>query len=262
MGKVMIKRWLAAIDKYFFRGQFQAWYGQLVDLVNESLLGSKLAYKIVSQYRKDPNNELARLCDHYGSDKGELQPGGHPYPWRSHTYTDYYSRLFAHSRNSILKVFECGIGTNDPALPSSMGVNGKPGASLRVWRDYFPNAIIWGADVDEKCLFQEERIRTHYVDQLNANSIEEFWKWVGVQDFDFIVDDGLHTFDAGLSLFLNSIEHLSPSGIYVIEDVHMRDLKRYKVFFKDTSYLVDYVSLFRPDTRLMDNNLVVVRKSV
>ncbi len=235
--------------------------GAAADRMLESSLDSGLGYRIVSQYRKDPNNELARLCDHYGSDKGELQPGGHPYPWRSHTYTDYYSRLFAHSRNSILKVFECGIGTNDPALPSSMGVNGKPGASLRVWRDYFPNAIIWGADIDEKCLFQEERIRTHYVDQLNANSIQEFWKWVGVQDFDFIVDDGLHTFEAGLSLFLNSIEHLSPSGIYVIEDVYMRDLLRYKEFFKDTKFLVDYVILSGINLGFGDNNLVVVRKS-
>jgi hypothetical protein len=215
----------------------------------------------VSYYRKDPNNELAKLCDYYGSDKGELQKVGHPYPWPSHTYTDYYSRLFAHSRNTIVKVFECGLGTNNPNIPSSMGIHGKPGASLRVWRDYFPNAIIWGADIDESCLFQEERIRTHYIDQLETSSIQEFWKWTEVRDFDFIVDDGLHTFEAGSNLFLNSIEHLSGSGIYVIEDVYFGDLLRYKEFFKDTEFLVDYVSMSGTNLNFGDNNLVVVRKS-
>lgn len=229
-------------------------------LVNSSL-DSGLGYTIVSRHKKDPNNELAKLCDFYGSDKGELQPNGHPYPWPSHTYTDYYSRLFAHSRNTVLKVFECGLGTNNPNLPSSMGINGKPGASLRVWRDYFPKASIWGADIDEKCLFQEERIRTHYMDQLNASSIQEFWKWTGVQDFDFIVDDGLHTFEAGSSLFLNSIDHLSKSGIYVIEDVYMPDLIRYKEFFRDTEFLVDYVCMSGINLGFGDNNLVVIRKS-
>jgi hypothetical protein len=254
-------RWVVRIDNFFFKGRYQARYGHPVDIVNQASLGSDLAYKIVSHYRKDPDNELAKLCDYYGSDKGEIQRVGHPYPWPSHTYTDYYSRLFAQSRNSILKVFECGVGTNNPKLPSSMGAHGKPGASLRVWRDYFPNATIWGADIDDKCLFQEERIRTHYVDQLDAKSIQDFWEWVGVQDFDLIVDDGLHTFEAGSSLFLNSIDNLSTSGIYIIEDVGMRDLQRYKDYFKDTVFLVDYVCLFRPDKRLMNNNLVVVRKS-
>jgi hypothetical protein len=235
--------------------------GNALDPMLQSSLDSGLGYKIVSHYKKDPTNELAKLCDDYGSDKGELQTGGHPYPWPSHTYTDYYSRLFAHCRNTVLNVFECGLGTNNPDLPSSMGIKGKPGASLRVWRDYFPNANIWGADIDEKILFQETRIRTHYVNQLDASSIQDFWKWSGVREFDFILDDGLHTFEAGSNLFLNSIEYLSNSGVYVIEDVHTPDLHRYKEFFKDTGFLVDYVSLFRPDVSFVDNNLVVVRKS-
>jgi len=257
----VFKRWIARLDDSLFKGRLQTWYGAVADQSHLSALSAGLGYKVVSQYRKDPTNELAKLCDHYGSDKGELQTKGHPYPWESHTYTDYYSRLFAHSRNSALKIFECGLGTNNPKIPSSMGVYGKPGASLRVWRDYFPNASIWGADIDKESLFQEERIRTHFIDQLSPSSIQEFWKWAGVRDFDFILDDGLHTFEAGSTLFLNSIEYLSDSGVYVIEDVSIPDLQRFKEFFKPTTFLVDYVSLIRPDSRLMDNNLVVIRKS-
>ena len=39
-------------------------------------------------------------------------------------------------------VFECGLGTNNPDLQGNMTVDGMPGASLRVWRDYFKNAQI------------------------------------------------------------------------------------------------------------------------
>lgn len=257
----MFKQWLARIDDVILQGRLQSWYSCVLDPFRNSSIGYGLGYKIVSHYRRDPLNELARLCDAYGSDKGELQASGHPYSWASHTYTDYYSRLFGHSRQGILKVFECGLGTNNPEIPSSMGVLGQPGASLRVWRDYFPNALVWGGDIDRASLFQEERISTHYINQLDAGSIREFWQAIAVTDFDFMLDDGLHTFDAGSNLFTHSIEHLANSGIYVIEDVSLPDISKYKEFFQDTDFLVDYVLLYRPKLGMGDNNLVAVRKS-
>ncbi len=251
----------AKVDNQIFKGKLQRWYSKPNDLDYQYSLASDMGYKIISHYRKDPANELAELCDLYGSDKGELRTEGHPYPWSSHTYTDYYSRLFGNFRHGITKVFECGLGTNNPDIPSSMGISGKPGASLKVWRDYFPNASVWGADIDRTVLFQEERIHTYFIDQLDTDSIERFWEEVGVGDFDFMLDDGLHTFEAGSNLFLNSIDYLSPNGIYVIEDVSGPDLLKYKEFFKETEFIVDYVFLTGPNPGLVDNNLVVVKKS-
>ena len=216
--------------------------------------------KTLIQYNKNHDDILARLCDVYGSDKGSLTADAHAYPWNSHNYTDYYSRLFSHCRNHVKKVFECGLGTNNPNLPSSMGVNGKPGASLRVWRDYFPNAMVYGADIDCDILFQEERINTWYIDQLNPDAIRKFWETVGEHDFDFIVDDGLHTFQAGSTLFTYSIDKLAQHGVYVIEDVTCEDLEKYKEFFKTTNYTVEFVTLYpSPNNAFFDNNLVVIR---
>jgi hypothetical protein len=258
----MIKHWAVKIDNLLLKGMRQGFYSRIVDRMSKFSLATDLGYKIVTHYRKDPDSELAKLCDIYGSDKGELKAEGHPYPWLSHTYTDYYSRLFGNFRDGITKVFECGLGTNNPDIPSSMGILGKPGASLRVWRDYFPNAFVWGADIDREVLFQEERIRTLFIDQLNTDSIQKFWEEVGVRDFDFIVDDGLHTFEAGSNLFLNSIDYLSPTGVYVIEDVSEPGLLRYKEFFKETQFIVDYVLMSGPNPDIVDNNLVVVRKLI
>ncbi len=48
------------------------------------------------------------------------------------------------------------------------------GASLRMWRDYFPNAQIVGADIDPKYMFADERISKVVVDQLKPESINAF----------------------------------------------------------------------------------------
>jgi hypothetical protein len=142
-----------------------------------------------------------------------------------------------------------------------MGFNGKPGASLRVWRDYFPNATIYGADIDKNVLFDETRIKTYYVDQLDPESITDMWRDVGVRDFDFMIDDGLHTFEAGSTLFSNSISMLAQHGIYVIEDVYGKDLRKYDEFFRQLNYRVEFISLHRVGKALEDNSLVVIRKN-
>ena len=227
----------------------------------ESLFRSKNEnWKSTTYYKKDDSNIFSQLCDLFGSDKGGSNTLPKPYPWPSHSYDDYYWRIFENCRSSIKKVLEVGIGTNNPNLASSMGINGKPGASLRVWREFFPNALIYGADIDREILFKEERIETGYMDQLNPESISDFFKNFGQEDFDFICDDGLHTFEAGSNLFINAIDKLRFGGVYIIEDVSVPDLYKYKVFFDRFLYNVEYVTLYRPGLDLQDNNLVVVKK--
>src|SRR5215469_12507693 len=84
---------------------------------------------------------------------------------RWHNYTTIYSALFNGRRHQPLRIFELGLGTNNPDLPSTMGVPGRPGASLRGWREFFPHAHVYGADIDTTILFQEARIKTFPCDQ-------------------------------------------------------------------------------------------------
>lgn len=109
-------------------------------------------------------------------------------------------------------------------------------------------------------MFEEERIYTYFINQLDPVIIKSFWEKVGEADYDFMIDAGLHTFEAGSTLFLHSIDKLSRNGIYIIEDVYPYDLSRYKDFFQNKNYIVEYVCLFRPSLGLADNSLVVVRK--
>ena len=199
------------------------------------------------------------MCDKYGSDKGSTSLKSEAYPWAPHTYADFLDQRFMPFRDNIKHVFECGIGTNNPGLISTMTENGKPGASLRVWRDYFTNAEIYGADIDENILFEEERIKTFHVDQTSKSSIEAMWAKINKTGFDLMIDDGLHTVKAGITLFEHSIAKLADAGQYIIEDVYLSQLLEYKKYFKGKPFLVEYISLDRPNANNYDNGLVVIR---
>jgi SAM-dependent methyltransferase len=249
---------LMKFDKRFLRGTLlRAFHA----ITLERTLSNDLDYRFIVHYEKGKGTLLAELCDKYGSDKGQVSTTGHPYRWAAHTYTDFYSRLFDHCRLSVQRVFECGLGTDNPAFPGSMLANGQPGASLRAWRDYFPNSEVFGADIDRGVLFDEDRIRTYYVDQLDSQAIASMWSSIGVADFDLIVDDGLHTFDGGRCLFEHSFEKVRPGGLYVIEDVAMPDMRRFKRYFMDRGIQADYINLLRPENGLRDNSLIAIRRS-
>lgn len=261
-----LKNLVWVVDRKFFRSKLREQWNRLRDEKNLGSLKAKREAQIILNFSRPSNSLLDSLCDHYGSDKGGSLVEGNPYPWVSHTYTDFLSLLFEPSREQIDLVFECGIGTNDVSIPSNMGSSGVPGASLRVWRDFFPNAEIVGADIDEKVLFDEERISTYAVDQTDQESVQGMWRKVGRSGFQLMIDDGLHTFHAGRNLFLESVERLASNGTYIIEDVKHDDMVRYMDFFGALDFRVEFVSLRRPPHNgryfpLSDNQLVVIRRT-
>ncbi len=208
------------------------------------------------------SNILSDLCEKYGSDKGFVDTSidKKPYKWHPHTYTTYYHSIFNLSRENIKYVFECGLGTNNPYFKSNMTENGIPGASHRVWRDYFFNAQIYGADIDKKVLFEEDRIKTFYVDQLDANSIKSMWETIEVENFDIIIDDGLHEPDANYNFFINSFHKLKKNGVFIIEDVPNYCLVYLQNKLK--KYDLEIVVGFTKTKKIyQDNNLIVIRKS-
>lgn len=220
-------------------------------------------YRAEIFYSKDARSDLSGLFDRYGSDKGALIADGHPYPGAPHTFADFYEMLFFHRRNAIRTIVECGIGTNNPGLPSNMGVDGKPGASLRAWRDYFPNARVVGLDIDPDILFREDRIETYACDQTSPASIRRFREEAGLRagSVDIVIDDGLHTFDAGRCLLDNTIDLLADGGVYVIEDVAKTDRRAFGRYLAGRDELdARIVNLHRPGLALGNNALVVVTR--
>jgi len=80
---------------------------------------------------------------------------------------------------------------------------------------FFPNAVIYGCDIDKDILFNEKRIKTFYCDQTDRLTIKKMIETIGESDFDVIIDDGLHTFGAGITLFEVMIDYLADNGLYI-----------------------------------------------
>ena len=135
----------------------------------------------------------------------------------NHNYHLVYGALFPDT-NKVKKILEIGLGTNNEKLISNMGKNGSPGASVRAFRDFFKNASIFGGDIDKKILFKENRIKTFYVDQTNINSLEKLYKKTK-NNFDLIIDDGLHAPYTNLNFIITGITKIKKGGWLIIEDI-------------------------------------------
>jgi hypothetical protein len=159
-----------------------------------------------------------RLCEIMGRNQSDKGSADITTSW--HNYTALYDSMFKYMQNTPLRLFELGVGTNNVNLPSNMGESGRPGASLYGWAEYFPNAAIFGADIDKDILFNTDTIHTFFCDQTNSDTIQEMWKEPMLeQGFDIIIDDGLNTIDANVCFFENSVHKLNSNGYYIIEDI-------------------------------------------
>src|SRR5215831_3256083 len=151
---------------------------------------------------------LCHICRHYGSDKGgnHLKAGD-----TVHRYTPAYHEMFKDRREKVKNVLEIGVNY---------------GCSLRMWREYFSKAEIYGIDSNESCLFAEDRIMCFAADQFNENDLMGVLDALGFTHrnyncwFDLIVDDGSHepahqVFSAQVLL-----PYLAKDGVYVIEDIY------------------------------------------
>lgn len=144
---------------------------------------------------------LGDLFTKYGTDKGI---------WG---YTPYYEALMEPRRFDVKRVLEVGIcGYRD--IP-----NNVVGASLFVWRDYFPNAEIYGIDNDGRFVFNDQhRIHTMQLDAYCPHSLDAAMKVFG-GEFDMIVDDAVHDPAPQIQLMNALAPYLRPGGYYFMEDV-------------------------------------------
>jgi hypothetical protein len=198
---------------------------------------------------------LCEIMNKNKSDKGN-----------QHNYTKIYYNIFKDIQLKPLRIFELGLGTNNINLPSNMGILGRPGASLYGWSEFFINSEIFGADIDKEILFKTDRINTFYCDQTNPNSIKELWKQPELnEDFDIIVEDGLHTFNANVCFFENSIHKLKVNGYYIIEDIANCEINLFKnqinIWIKKYNNLkFSLLEIPINNHKSGDNNLLLVTK--
>lgn len=154
--------------------------------------------------------ELCKLAYKYGSDKC---------PQLNHNYTPFYYELLKSRKKSIRKVLELGIGyfTVMRHVEKLRGSYLR-GASLYMWRDFFPNAQIYGADILPETIFEDERIKTYLCDERVKEDLVKLIENIG-SDIDLFVDDSSHHVSDQVFTCQILMPLLKKDVIYIIEDV-------------------------------------------
>jgi hypothetical protein len=145
-----------------------------------------------------PRPNLTQLAKKFKTDK-----------WGNHRYTPHYQRHFRPWRDRAMNVLEIGIG--------GYARDGEGGASLRMWKAYFPNAQIFGLDIRDKSFVDQPRIRTFQGSQTDPAILKSIVAAAG--DLQIIIDDGSHRPEHIIESFGILFPLLADDGIYVIEDI-------------------------------------------
>jgi len=155
-----------------------------------------------------------------------------------HLYCDFYEKEL--EGLNLKRILEIGV---------------KDGASLRMWKEFYPNAEVIGLDITDPltilgCI-------TLKIDATDVYSLGDLGK------FDLIIDDGSHnTKDQQISfqyLFNHGLNH---GGIYIIEDVHTSFYTEY-INSKYTTYHLfkDKGKLYqRINGDTSDSNTILIKK--
>jgi len=129
-----------------------------------------------------------------------------------HNYTAYYDLLFPLYLSESVNILEIGV---------------KKGGSLKLWRELFSvDSHIYGIDIDPgvNTFVMDSHIKVMVFDSRNKTLMK---RAIGSTTFDIVIDDGEHSPDAQFSTFMGLIDHLKPTGLYVIEDVYSFDSSLY-----------------------------------
>jgi hypothetical protein len=143
-------------------------------------------------------NDLCKLAEFYGSDK-----------WGLHRYAQHYQNHFSRFQFKTFNLLEIGVGGHED--PNSGG------ASLRMWKSFFPKANIFAVDIFDKKPQEEDRIKIFKGSQADG----DFLRWIvaKIGGIDIVIDDGSHLNEHVALSFDALFPMLSVDGIYAIEDL-------------------------------------------
>ena len=115
--------------------------------------------------------DLTELAVEFGTDK-----------WGVHRYTPHYQRHLEHLRREKFVLLEIGIGGYTRKRRS--------GASLKMWRWFFPKARIVGLDIEDKSFLDGGHITTYLGDQTDPRILQRIIDEEGAPLV--VIDDGSH----------------------------------------------------------------------
>lgn len=128
---------------------------------------------------------------------------------KPHDYCRHYEQVFEPVRNLPIRLIEVGVGG---------------GESIQTWLEYFPNALIYGVDINSGTNEWNEKPSLHgrYEFVQGDQSSEGFWAHFiehHVVDLDIVIDDGSHVLSDIMTTFNALWPHIVSGGLYAVEDL-------------------------------------------
>ncbi|MBR0738732.1 hypothetical protein JQ581_17490 [Bradyrhizobium liaoningense] len=179
---------------------------------------------------------LTDLANKYCTDKGTVTGAGHG-------YTLVYDMLFNSLRNQPINFLEIGLCAGGPEVDGPVNRATERLPSVSMWREYFPQAMIYGLDISDFSDFQTNWFRFFRADCGSRDELGAVIR-TGVQ-FDVIIDDGSHASYHQQTTLDVLFPALKPGGLYVIEDLdwqpttyeaQLPKVEKTTDFLKRTSY--------------------------
>lgn len=131
-----------------------------------------------------------------------------------HSYLSLYDKLLSSKKDTAKNVLEIGIGD----------FGELNGGSIKLWRDYFTSATIYGLDIlpiDRVIpeLKTDKRVILYTsIDAYNKDFVTTHFLDKNIK-FDFMLDDGPHTIESMIEFIKLYSQLMTDDGILIIEDV-------------------------------------------
>ena len=194
----------------------------------------KLIYKM-------NNNVLERLIDNSRSDKNTI-----------HSYLPLYEKLLTSKKETAKRVLEVGIWR---------------GGSIKLWKDFFTNAVVYGVDIiDINTVWSEIKNNRGIVLHTSTNAYDSDFVTTNFLNqnikFDFLLDDGPHTLESMKQFIRLYSQLMADDGILIIEDVQAWewiDVLKNEV----PEHLKEFVNVYdlRPNKARYDDIVFTIDKS-
>uniref|UniRef100_A0A6C0APC9 Methyltransferase n=1 Tax=viral metagenome TaxID=1070528 RepID=A0A6C0APC9_9ZZZZ len=132
----------------------------------------------------------------------------------NHSYLSLYNQLLINKKTTAKNVLEIGIGD----------FGEKNGGSIKLWKDFFTNATIYGIDILPINRVMDELINNSRVVLYTSTDgyNEIFFKTQFLEKnikFDFLLDDGPHTLESMKQFIKLYSQVMADDGILIIEDI-------------------------------------------
>lgn len=125
-----------------------------------------------------------------------------------HSYLPLYDKLLQPIKHVANNIIEIGV---------------QRGGSIKLWLEYFSKATIYGCDIHDSIIIENQSLKTNnrIILNLNENAYTKEYvkKNFKSKKFDFLIDDGPHTYSSQEKFIELYSPLLSDNGILIIEDV-------------------------------------------